>query len=181
MAYQLGGQDAYEIIGGAARGGTAPGGGQLDQLLDHVGPCVILMDELVAYVRNAGDAKDNIYTFVHNFTQSVKRSRNAALVVTLPESAVEAGAEGGAEAFSRLEAILRRIDAKREPLEVHEAFEVVRRRLFGRVTDEAARDRVCEAFSRMYANSRRDYPQDVSEPRYLERMKACLPHPPGDI
>ena len=178
MAYQLGGQDAYEIVGEAAREGTAPGGGQLDQLLEYVGPSIILMDELVVYVRNAGDAKDNIYTFVQNFTQSVKRSRNAALVVTLPESAVEAGAEGGAEAFTRLEAILRRIDAKREPLEVHEAFEVVRRRLFGRVTDEAARDQVCEAFSRMYANSRRDYPQEVSEPRYLERMKACYPiHP----
>ncbi len=178
MAYQLGGQDAYEIVGEAAREGTAPGGGQLDQLLEYVGPSIILMDELVVYVRNAGDAKDNIYTFIQNFTQSVKRSRNAALVVTLPESAVEAGAEGGAEAFSRLEAILRRIDAKREPLEVHEAFEVVRRRLFGRIRDETTRARVCEAFSRMYANSRRDYPQEVSEPRYLERMKACYPiHP----
>ena len=178
MAYQLGGQDAYEIVGEAAREGTAPGGGQLDQLLEQVGPSVILMDELVVYVRNAGDAKDNIYTFIQNFTQSVKRSRNAALVVTLPESAVEAGAEGGAEAFGRLGAILRRIDAKRETLEVHETFEVVRRRLFGPVRNETARDRVCEAFSRMYANSRRDYPQEVSEPRYLERMKACYPiHP----
>ena len=73
---------------------------------------------------------------------------------------------------------MRRIDAKWEPLELNEAFEVVRRRFFGPVRDEAARDQVCEAFSRMYANSRRDYPQDVSEPRYLERMQACYPiHP----
>ena len=178
MAYQLGGQEAYEIIGAAARGGTAPGGNQLDRLLEHIGPCVILMDELVAYVRNAGDAQDNIYTFIQNLTQSVRRIRDTALVVTLPESVVEAGAEGGAEVFSRLEGILRRIDAKREPLEIDEAFEVVRRRLFGRVRNEAARDQVCETFSRMYANSRRDYPQEVSEPGYLERMKACYPiHP----
>ena len=178
MAYQLGGQDAYEIIGGAARGGTAPGGAQLDRLLEHVGPCVILMDELVAYVRNAGDAKDSIYTFMQVLTQSVRRSNNATLVVTLPESVVEAGAEGGVEALSRLDSILGRIEAVWEPLEVHEAFEVVRRRLFGRVRDEAARDQVCETFSRMYANARRDYPEEVSEPRYLERMKACYPiHP----
>ena len=178
MTYQLGGQEAYEIVGEASRTGTAPGGGQLDQLLDHVGPCVILMDELVAYVRNAGAAQDNIYTFIQNLTQSVRRSRGAALVVTLPESAVELGAEGGAEAFSRLDSILGRIDAKWEPLELNEAFEVVRRRLFGPVRDEAARAQVCEAFSRMYTNSRRDYPQEVSEPRYLERMKACYPiHP----
>ena len=178
MAYQLGGMEAYEIIGQAARGGTAPGGGQLDRLLEGVGPCVILMDELVAYVRNAGDAKDNIYTFIQVLTQSVRRSSNATLVVTLPESVVEAGAEGGAEALSRLDSILGRIEAVWEPLEVDEAFEVVRRRLFGRVKDEEARDRVCEAFSRMYTNSRRDYPEEVSEPPYLERMKACYPiHP----
>ena len=178
MAYQLGGQEAYEIVGEAAREGTAPGGRQLDQLLEHVGPCVILMDELVAYVRNAGEAQDNIYTFMQVLTQSVRRSNNATLVVTLPESVVEAGAEGGAEALSRLDSILGRIEAVWEPLEVHEAFEVVRRRLFGRIKDEAARDRVCETFSRMYANARRDYPEEVSEPRYLERMKACYPiHP----
>ena len=178
MAYQLGGQDAYEIVGEAAREGTAPGGRQLDQLLEHVGPCVILMDELVAYVRNAGEAQDNIYTFMQVLTQSVRRSNNATLVVTLPESVVEAGAEGGAEALSRLDSILGRIEAVWEPLEVHEAFEVVRRRLFGRIKDEAARDRVCETFSRMYVNARRDYPEEVSEPRYLERMKACYPiHP----
>ena len=178
MAYQLGGQEAYKIVGEAARRGTAPGGGQLDQLLEHVGPCVILMDELVAYVRNAGDTQDNIYTFIQALTQSVRRSRNAVLVATLPESVVEAGAEGGAEALSRLDSLLGRIEAKWEPLEVDETFEVVRRRLLGRVRDEAARDQVCEAFSRMYANSRRDYPQEVSEPRYLERLKACYPiHP----
>ena len=178
MAYQLGEQDAYEIVGEAARGGTAPGGGQLDQLLEHVGPCVILMDELVAYVRNAGDAQDNIYTFMQVLSQSVRRSKDATLVVTLPESVVEAGAEAGAEALSRLDSILGRIEAVWEPLEVHEAFEVVRRRLFGHVRDEAARDRVCDTFLRMYANARRDYPEEVSEPRYLERMKACYPiHP----
>ena len=178
MAYQLGGQDAYEIVGEAARRGTAPGGNQLDQLLDHVGPCIILIDELVAYVRNASEIQDNIYTFIHALTQSVRRSQNAVLVVTLPESVVEAGAEGGADALSRLDSLLGRIEAKWEPLEVDETFEVVRRRLFGRVRDEALRYQVCEAFSRMYANSRRDYPQEVSEPRYLERMKACYPiHP----
>ena len=80
------------------------------------------------------------------------------------------------EALSRLEHLLGRIEAVWEPLEVNEAFEVVRRRLFGSVIDEAERDRTCERFSRMY-NSR-DYPQGTSEQRYLERMKACYPiHP----
>ena len=176
MAHQLGGQDAYEIIGQAARQGSAPGGAQLDRLFEHVGPCVILMDELVAYVRNAGDAKDSIYTFMQALTQSVRRNDSAALVITLPESAVEAGGEAGSEALSRLDALLGRIEAIWEPLEVQEAFEVVRRRLFDPIQDEAERDRTCEAFARIY--NRSDYPPEVTEQRYLERMKACYPiHP----
>ena len=178
MAYQLGGQDAYDIIGQAARQGTAPGGAQLDQLFAHVGPCVILIDELVAYVRNVENGQDRIYTFIHALTQSVRRNNKTALVVTLPESSIEAGSDSGMEALSRLEHLLGRIEAVWEPLEVHEAFEVVRRRLFGSAVNEAEKKRTCETFSRMYNNSRKDYPQGVSEQRYLDRMMACYPiHP----
>ena len=179
MAYQLGGQEAYEIIGDAARQGTAPGGRQLDELLKSAAPCVILIDELVAYVRNAGAAQDSIYTFVQTLTEAVRRNTRTALVVTLPESAIEAGGEGGHEALARLDHLLGRIEATWEPLEVHEAFEVVRRRLFGSVIDEAERDRTCETYSNMYGRGgRSDYPPEASEQRYLERMKECYPiHP----
>ena len=178
MAYQLGGQEAYDMIGDAARRGVAPGERQLNELFRHVGPCVILIDELVAYVRNAGDAQDNIYTFIQNLTESVNGSDRVALVVTLPESAAEAGGDTGLYALSRLDSILGRIEAIWEPLEVHEAFEVVRRRLFGTEIDQAERDRTCEAFSRIYSRSRRDYPQEAGEQNYLERMKDCYPiHP----
>lgn len=178
MAYQLGGQDAYEIVGQAARRGTAPGGAQLDRLFEYLGPCVILMDELVAYVRNAGGAKDSIYTFLQALTESVRRVKNVALVVTLPESQIEAGDAAGVEALNRLDSLFGRIEAIWKPLEVDEAFEVVRRRLFENDPDAQKRDETCDAFARMYSRARKDYPQGVSEQRYIERMKACYPiHP----
>jgi len=178
MAYQLGGQDAYDLVGQAARQGTAPGGAQLDQLLAHVGPCVILIDELVAYVRNAGVAQDRILTFVQALTQAVRRNSRTALVVTLPESSTEAGSEVAMEALNRLEHLLGRIEAVWEPLEAHEAFAVVRRRLFGDDIDEAARDRTCQAFAAMYSRGRNEYPREVGEQHYLERLLACYPiHP----
>ena len=63
-------------------------------------------------------------------------------------------------------------------METYEAFEVVRRRLFGEVSDPAERDRTCEAFATMYGRSRSDYPREAAEQRYLERLKACYPiHP----
>ncbi len=198
MAYQLGDQEAYDIIGDAARQGLAPGGRQLDALFSHIGPCVILIDELVAYVRNAGTAQDNIYTFIQALTQSVRRASNVSLVVTLPQTQAEAGGSVGAESLEllggifrhrevddsetqasiRLDSLMGRIEAVWEPLAVNEAFEVVRRRLFDEVSDTGARDRTCEAFARMYSNDRARYPEGVTELNYLERMKACYPiHP----
>ena len=179
MADQLGGQDAYDIIGEAARQGISPGGKQLDELFERVGPSVILIDELVAYVRNVQDVtRDSIYTFIQALTQSVRRCEHVALVVTLPESQNQAGDEAGNEALQKLEEIFERIEDVWEPLEIHEAFEVVRRRLFGSDIDEVERDRTCEAYSKMYQNARREYPDDVSDQGYLQRMKKCYPiHP----
>ncbi len=179
MAEQLGGQDAYNIIGEAARMGTAPGGNQLDRLFEHVGPSVILIDELVAYVRNVqGVTQESIYTFFQAVTESVNRSKNVTLVATLPEGQIHAGGEGGMTALDTLGSILERVDAVSIPLEVDNAYEVVRRRLFGNLIDETERDQTCEAFRRMYQNSRSEYPSNVSDQDYLKRMKDCYPiHP----
>ncbi len=178
MAYQLGGQDAYNIIAEAARAWSAPGGAQLEQLFERVGPCVILIDELVAYARNASDRQDNIYTFIQNLTEAARRSERVALVVTLPESSQEAGGEQGQAVLARLDSHLGRIEAVWQPLEIHQAFEVVRRRLFSSAINEAERDRTCEAFATMYSRQRSDYPRETGEGAYLERMKQCYPiHP----
>ena len=178
MAWQLGGQEAYDIVGRAAREGFAPGGETLDALFTHVGPCLVLIDELVAYARNAGVDRDSVYTFVQNLTESVRRSERAVLVATLPESGTEAGGVRGAAVLARLDHIFGRIEATWEPLEVREAFEVVRRRLFGGDIDAEARDAACEAFSGMYHHTPRDYPPGAGEQRYLERMRECYPiHP----
>ncbi len=180
MADQLGGQDGYNIVRKAAREGTAPGGSQLDALFEHVGPSVILIDELVAYVRNVqGVTRESIYTFFQAVTESVNRSQNVTLVATLPEGQVHAGGEGGMTALDTLEAILERVDAVSIPLEVDNAFEVVRRRLFSNEIDEIERDLTCEAFRKMYQNSRNEYPEGVNDQRYLQRMKDCYPIPGG--
>ncbi|MDE0015771.1 MAG: DUF499 domain-containing protein, partial [Candidatus Poribacteria bacterium] len=179
MADQLGGQDAYNIIGKAARERSAPGGNQLDELFAQVGPSVILMDELVAYARNVqGVTRESIYTFFQAVTESVNRSKNVTLVATLPEGQVQAGGQGGLDVLEELESILERVDAVSIPLEMDNAYEVVRRRLFGSVIDETERDLTCEAFRKMYQNSRNEYPEGVSDQRYLQRMKDCYPiHP----
>ena len=180
MAYQLGGQEAYDLIGEAARRqDTAPLGAQLDRLFDHIGPCVILIDELVAYLLNVGgDALGINYTFIQALTESVRRSPNVVLVATLPTSQSEVGGLNGMDILTTLEARLGRIESIWKPLQTEDAFEVVRRRLFGNKIDEEERDRTCEAFLNMYNQNKKSFPQGVHETRYHERMKACYPiHP----
>jgi len=52
MAYQLGGRKGYELVREADRKSVAPGANTLVELFDAFGPCIILVDELVAYARN---------------------------------------------------------------------------------------------------------------------------------
>ena len=180
MAYQLGGQTAYDLIGTAARlQDSAPLGAQLDKLFDHIGPCIILMDELVAYMVNLSDDLLGVnYTFVQALTESARRAKNVVIVATLPESRREAGGQKGETILATLETRLGRIESIWKPLETNEAFEVVRRRLFGNQINETERDRTCEIFVAMYNRNRGAFPEGVHEQRYLERMKACYPiHP----
>jgi predicted AAA+ superfamily ATPase len=179
MADQLGGQYAYDIIGEAARQGISPGGNQLNQLFDFVGPSVILIDELVAYARNVQVVtRESIFTFIHNLTLAVNRSENIALVITLPESKAEAGGDDGVRVLHTLETILERIEDVWEPLAVNESFEVVRRRLFWSEIDTVERDRTCDAYFQRYRSARSHFPVEVADSNYLERMRACYPiHP----
>ena len=183
MAWQLGGQDAYNLIGQAAREGTAPGGRQLDDLFAYVGPCLILIDEPLRYISNAGgERRERIYTFMQALTQAATRSSQVFVVLTLPQNAVEVGGETGQEAMAQLESVLgnimHRAEATWEPLAVNEAFAVVRRRLFGEVVDTAARDSTCAAFATMYGNGGREYPSYAREQNYRQRMQDCYPiHP----
>ncbi len=76
--------------------------------------------------------QESIYTFFQTLTESVKRSHNVTLVATLPEGK-QAGGQGGMTVLDELEEILKRVDAVSIPLEVDNAFKVVRGRIIGLV------------------------------------------------
>ncbi len=178
MGWQLGGQDGYDAVGRAARQGTAPGGEELDRLFSMVGPCVILMDEIVNYARNADI--DTISSFFQNLTEAVNRRDDVVLIVTLPVSTTESGGERGVEALGILENLLNRVQAVAQVAQAtnDEAFAVVRRRLFQEDFDEVARDATCRTFYQMYLRNAGDYPPEARETRYRDRLLQCYPiHP----
>ncbi len=185
IAAQLGGMEAYSIIKDADLRGVAPGADDLAHLFDLFGPALILIDELVAYVRNIfgvdglpSGSFDSNMTFMQSLTEAAKRSKRSLVVASIPESKIEIGERGGIEALERIENTFGRLEAIWKPVKATEGFEIVRRRLFTSVSDELARDEACRAFSRMYDENHMDFPKECREGDYLDRLRAAYPiHP----
>ncbi len=185
LAEQAGDKKLYGHVRDADRKGVPPGSDALRALFDACGPCLILVDELVAYARKIYGVEglpaggfDAVQTFIQELTEAVRASRNTALVATIPESDIEIGGEAGQATLARIEHTFGRMEAIWKPVGSEEGFEVVRRRLFLPPDDESARDDACRAFSALYRDGGGEFPSECREARYLERMKACYPiHP----
>ena len=185
IAAQLGGQEGYAIVRAADEKGVAPGANDLVTVFNQFGPALILIDELIAYARNiygvsglpAGTFDSNM-TFVQSLTEAVKRSGRSHLVATIPESDIEIGGEGGQAALDRVEHTFGRLEDIWRPVGAREGFEIVRRRLFSPVKDEAIRDAVCREFMQLYGENPSDFPAECREAAYLNRIRQAYPiHP----
>ena len=185
MAYQLGGADAYKMVETADQKGVSPNSNTLFDLLDKFGPCLVIIDELVAYARNIykvdglpSGSFDSVMTFIQALTEAMRRSSDSMLLVSIPASEIEVGGDAGRETLEIFSHIIGRIESIWKPVSAIEGFEIVRRRLFGDVRDHASLDAVVDAFSRMYRSASGEFPSGIAERDYLERMKAAYPiHP----
>ena len=186
LAWQLGGADAFALVGESDATGTSPGKDVLRDLLALHAPCVVLIDELVAYVRQfpgegqtlSGGSYDSNLSFLQALTEAVKLVPNAMVLVSLPESEVEAGSQRGVAALRALEKTFGRVQALWKPVAAEEAFEIVRRRLFEPVRDPRARETVCRAFADAYVAEGTRLPAETQERRYYDRLVQAYPiHP----
>lgn len=185
LAWQLGKADGYALVADADASGTSPGKAVLEMLLSHYAPCVILIDELVAYVRQFEDGKaltggsfDSNLSFVQALTEALKAVPTAVLLASLPESDKEAGSQRGVKALAALSHYFGRIQALWKPVGTEEAFEIVRRRLFTSINDKLAAESVCRTFADFYTANGDDFPRETQESRYLERLMHAYPiHP----
>ncbi|NUQ73302.1 MAG: ATP-binding protein [Polyangiaceae bacterium] len=185
LAWQLGGEEGYALVRNADFSGTSPGKETLRILLERFSPCVVLVDELVAYIRQfpdgqplSGGTYDSNLSFVQALTEATKLVPKAIVLASLPESEVEAGSSRGVAALRALEKTFGRIQALWKPVATEEAFEIVRRRLFEPIRDINARDAVCRELAKTYASEGTKLPSETHEARYYERLVQAYPiHP----
>lgn len=198
LAWQLGGKAAFERIRADDEHSTSPGD-VLRELFNEYGPCLVLIDEWVAYARQLHEAADlpggsfeTHFSFAQALTESAKLARNCLLVISLPASDttasphtqaedVEVGGERGRTALARLRNAVGRVESSWRPASAEEGFEIVRRRLFEPMVEQAqfvARDSVAKAFADLYRTQHQEFPPECRDSDYEARLKAAYPiHP----
>ena len=187
LAWQLGGKEGYTFVKEADQTATNPGD-SLRTLFQHYAPCLILIDEWVAYARQLfhvsdlpAGSFDTHFTFAQALTEAAKAAPRTLLVVSIPVSETEVGGEGGKAALERLRNAIGRVHSPWRPASTEEGFEIVRRRLFQPISDPnlfVARDNVVRAFSDLYRTQQQEFPSECREGDYDRRMQGAYPiHP----
>ncbi len=197
LAYQLGGKKAFARVAKDDEHATSPGDVLRELMVEH-GPCLILIDEWVAYARQLHDQSDlpgggfeTMFTFAQALTESAKLAKNCLLVVSLPASDnsqsphatsddVEVGGIRGREALDRLRNVVGRIESSWRPATAEEGFEIVRRRLFEPIPGDQfkQRDVTARAFADLYRAHAAEFPQECRDADYEKRIQSAFPiHP----
>jgi predicted AAA+ superfamily ATPase len=203
MAWQLAGPEGYSLVANEDRAGVDPGSTALQELLELCSPCIILIDEWVAYARQLwakddllGGSFDAQMSFAQSLAEAVKAVPTAMLFVSIPasdrfsassdveegsiEAGIEVGGVGGLEALKRLRNVMHRMDSPWQPATAEEGFEIVRRRLFKPLDTEGflKRDATARRFVEMYRQQETEFPAESREASYEDRIKRAYPiHP----
>jgi predicted AAA+ superfamily ATPase len=181
IAVKLGGWKAYEKIKASDESRTNPGSEALIPILKEAAPCLILLDEVVAYARNLdGVPYDGFVSFLQSLTEAANAVPGVLAVGSLPESGAEVGNQRGREALLSLEKVFGRVQSAWTPAQGTETFEIIRRRLFQELDAEGvkARDQAVKAFVSYYKNNSGDFPTEVRDRAYEAQLVAAYPvHP----
>lgn len=198
LAWQLGGREAYDLLAGSDATSSNPGA-LLKELLARHSPCVILIDEWVAYARGlyarddlCGGTFETQFTFAQTLTEAVSATRGALLLVSVPASDVrqeaggrdasdlEIGGAHGRQALERLQNVVGRTSYEWRPASSQESFEIVRRRLFSE-PDGDTRTMIAataKAFVEFYQRSHGEFPRETLDLEYERKIRTAYPiHP----
>ena len=186
LAWQLGGPEGYERVRNADIQMVAPTAQDIKPIIEGASPALILIDELADYCNRAsgkvvgsGTLFTQTNSFIQTLTEVVASVPKTVLICTLPASAREvASSEIGQEILSALETRVVRVGSSVKPVDDEEIYEVVRRRLFDRITNYDVIEQVARKYKDMYHNRRDSLPAEADRVAYVERIKKSYPFHP---
>ena len=196
IAYQLGGEEGYELVRNADRKGIAPG----PQFLDHLAgdsPILFMIDEPAEYMRRMGGSAGQLPAFLKTLSEwATATNRPRALVLTLAwghetrQGRMDAFAKETSELVEKLDETFREIQAVVSrparvvtPSQRQDIEPILRRRLFESVDMTAAAPTADAYFSALRDAAERDtpLPADVVQASYRKQIEDAYPFHPSFI
>lgn len=187
VAFQLGGEAAFNLVREHDERRIAPGGDVIRKILPANEPCLILFDELLNYASRFRSLKlnDQTYDFLLNLSGAL--NPKSVLVVSLPASELEM-TEADTNDFERLTKMLDRVGKAMTITAGAETSEIIRRRLFewdtralnteGRVILTKDAMDTCFEFARWVGAHSTELGSSIPADHARAHFEACYPFHP---
>jgi hypothetical protein len=187
VAFQLGGEAAFNLVREHDEKRIAPGGDVIRKILPENEPCLILFDELLNYASRFRSLKLNEQTYDFLLNLSGALNPKSVLVVSLPASELEM-TEADVNDFERLTKMLDRVGKAMTITAGAETSEIIRRRLFdwdtralnteGRVILTKDAQDTCHEFARWIATHSTELSSSIPADHARAHFEACYPFHP---
>lgn len=181
IAYQIGGVEGYQLLQGSDRSGISPGTSVLERLIGDRST-VIVLDEIARYLTAAkakkvgdSDLSKQVIAFLFTLMGLASSVSNLVFVYSLAATSDTFGEETTnlrelLQASARQERIL-------TPATDVEIYNIVKRRIFERVDDNAANAAASEYFQ-LYRSARLNLPDACKDVQYRLALAASYPFHP---
>jgi len=192
IAFQLAGEQGFQIVKEHDTQLVAPGGDVIRALLPTDRPCLILMDELMNYVsrfRKLG-LSDQLYNFIQNLSMVASGLSNVVVAISIPTSVLEmASAPEDQMDFDRYKKVLDRVGKPVILSSDADISEIIRRRLFeweklspdGHVILDQDAIKTCRAYADWTREHKLQIPAWFDVDHAEEAFKATYPFHPLTI
>lgn len=183
LAWQLRGAEAYAQVEQHDREGIVPGGEVLEGVLSGE-PVLILMDEVLNYVRRTRDAGGDyarvgsqMYSFLDVLSREAIGRSGLVLCVSLPMSEYEMTQDDIAE-YQRLSKLMNRLSQPAILSEGPEIARIIRRRLFEELSDQKEIRRTARGYARWLVEHRQQLPEWFPVDMATQEFEAAYPFHP---
>ncbi|MEG4326916.1 DUF499 domain-containing protein [Microcoleus sp. herbarium5] len=181
IAYQIGGISGYQLLQGSDKSGVSPGTSVLERLTGGQ-PTVIILDEIARYLRSAkakqigrSDLAKQVVAFLFSLMDLAAACDNLVLVYSLASTA-DTFAEETAELQETMRASARQ-ERVLSPSTDIEIYNIVKQRVFARVSEEAA-EKAASEYLAAYRNCRVNLPDGCKDASYSEAIAQSYPFHP---